>query len=59
MSLIKITLRKSTIGTSWRQRRVVESLGLRKLNHSVIQEDSPSILGMTKKVSHLVHVELA
>ncbi len=56
MSKIAVTLRKSTIGYSHRQRKVVESLGLRKLNHTVEHQDSPTIKGMIAKVSHLVEV---
>jgi len=56
MSKIAVTLRKSTIGYSHRQRKIVESLGLRKLNHTVEHEDSATIKGMIAKVSHLVEV---
>ena len=56
MSKIAVTLRKSTIGYSHRQRKIVESLGLRKLNHTVEHQDSPTIKGMIAKVSHLVEV---
>ncbi len=35
----------------------VEGLGLRKLNHSVVQPANLQILGMVRKVAHLVHVE--
>jgi large subunit ribosomal protein L30 len=35
----------------------MEALGLRKLNQSVEQETNPEILGMVRKVSHLVRVE--
>jgi len=54
---VKITLVRSTIGAPWRQRRTVEGLGLRKLNSSVVQDASMPILGMIRKVSHLVHIE--
>ena len=57
MSKIAVTLRKSTIGYSHRQRKVVESLGLRKLNHTVEHQDSPTIKGMIANVSHLVEVK--
>jgi len=52
-----VTLRKSTIGYSHRQRRIIESLGLKRINHAVEHQPTPSILGMVKKVSHLVEVE--
>ena len=57
MAQIKITWKKSCIGRPSKQRRIVESLGLKKLNHSVVHEDSPTILGMVNKVRHLVAVE--
>lgn len=54
---IKITLVKSPIGYSRYQREVLKGLGLRKLNSSVIREDTPAIRGMISKVPHLVKVE--
>ena len=57
MVLLKVTWKKSAIGRTKRQRRVIESLGLKRLNHSVIHKDSPSIRGMVHKVTHLLHVE--
>ena len=56
MAKISVTWKKSTIGYSQRQRRIIESLGLRKLNHTVVHEASPSIMGMINKVGHLVEV---
>jgi len=55
--LLKITLKKSVIGRLKSHRRTVQSLGLRKINHSVIHDDSPSIRGMVNKVSYLLEVE--
>jgi large subunit ribosomal protein L30 len=57
MAKIKITLTKSPIGYNKNQKAVLVSLGLRKLNSSVVQEDTPDILGKTHKVAHLVKVE--
>ncbi len=54
---LKITLKKSVIGSTDDIRDTVRSLGLRKLNSSVIQEDTPSVRGMIFKVKHLVAVE--
>ena len=54
---IKITLRKSVIGRPEKHRRTVQSLGLRKLNRTVMLEDSPWVRGMIQKVSHLLEVE--
>ena len=55
--LLKITLKKSVIGRLKSHRRTVQSLGLRKLNHTVIHEDNPSIRGMVNKVSYLLEIE--
>jgi large subunit ribosomal protein L30 len=54
---VKLTLVRSPIGAHWRQRRTVEGLGLRKLNQSVVQPANMQILGMVKRVSHLVRIE--
>ena len=59
MSEINITWVKSTIGKPGNQRRIIESLGLHRLNHTVVHQDSPTIRGMVNKVSHLVKVEMA
>lgn len=55
--MIKITLVKSAIGYSERHKATVRALGLRKLNQSVVQEDTPTIRGMLSKINHLVVVE--
>jgi len=57
MAKIKITLVKSSIGSTQRQKLILESLGLRKLHQTVEHEASPSILGMVDKMKHLVQVE--
>jgi large subunit ribosomal protein L30 len=57
MAMVKITLVRSPIGFSLKQKRTVEGLGLRKLNHSVVQPANLQILGMVRKVTHLVTVE--
>ncbi len=54
---IKITLRRSRIGSSPRQRQVLRGLGLRRINSSVLRPDDPAIRGMVAKVAHLVEVE--
>jgi len=48
---------KSKNGKPERQKRTIEALGIRKLNHSVEHEATPQILGMVLKVQHLVKVE--
>ncbi|GBF31907.1 LSU ribosomal protein L30p [Desulfocucumis palustris] len=59
MAKLKITLIRSLIGKTEKQRVTVRTLGLGKLNSSVIQEDNPQIRGMINKVSHLIKVEEA
>jgi len=54
---LQITLTKSVIGVSEKQRKVVEALGLKKVNATVEHADNPAIRGMINKVSHLVDVK--
>ncbi|HEV2073984.1 MAG TPA: 50S ribosomal protein L30 [Thermomicrobiales bacterium] len=54
---LRITLVRSTIGRPGDQERAVKSLGLRKVNHTVVRNDDPSIRGTVNKISHLVRVE--
>jgi large subunit ribosomal protein L30 len=54
---LTITLVKSTIGFNRSQAKVVESLGLRRIRHSVTLPDTPSVRGAILKVRHLVTVE--
>jgi large subunit ribosomal protein L30 len=55
--MIKITLKRSLIGFNEKQRRTVRGLGLGRVGSVVIQEESPAILGMVRKVPHLLQVE--
>jgi large subunit ribosomal protein L30 len=55
--MLKITLRKSVIGNTPRNRATVRALGLTKTGRSVLQEDTPSIRGMVHHVKHLLLVE--
>lgn len=57
MEKIKITQVSSVIDRSKRQKDTMVALGLRKMNHSVVKEATPQILGMVNKVSHLIEVE--
>lgn len=57
MTKLQITLTKSVIGAKPNQRKVVEALGLRKLNQTVEQADNAAIRGMLNKVAHLVTVQ--
>jgi large subunit ribosomal protein L30 len=54
---LKITYRKSAIGYEQAQKETVRSLGFKRLNQSVVHEDSPVVRGMIHKVKHLVTVE--
>ena len=54
---LKITLKKSTIGSQKAQIATVKGLGLKKINSSVIREATSETLGMIKKVKHLVITE--
>lgn len=53
---IKIKLVKSLIGSTDSQRRVVNGLGLSKINQVVEHFNSPTIMGMVNKVPHLVQI---
>jgi large subunit ribosomal protein L30 len=57
MSKIKVTLKRSVIGTHPSQRATVRSLGLRKIGSSRVHEATAALVGMTQKVAHLVSVE--
>lgn len=57
MAKIKITQVVSRIGSTERQKKNLDALGLRKMNRSVVHEDSPIVMGMVEKVKHLVKVE--
>jgi large subunit ribosomal protein L30 len=55
--VLRITWVKSAIGYSERQKATIRALGLRRLNQTVIHEDTPAIRGMLRKVNHLVKIE--
>ena len=57
MAKIKITQIKSVIDRSERQKRTVQALGLKRINHSVEVEATPAIIGMVRAVNHLVAIE--
>jgi large subunit ribosomal protein L30 len=56
---MKITQVRSTIGARWKQRESLRTLGLRRIRHSVIRDDSPQTRGLIAVVRHLVEVEEA
>jgi large subunit ribosomal protein L30 len=55
--VLRITLIRSPIGYSDRQKRTVRALGLHRLNQTVEQDDSPTVRGMIAKIPHLLRVE--
>jgi large subunit ribosomal protein L30 len=57
MAQLKVTQVKSAIGRKKNQRDTLRSLGLKRINDSVVQEDRPEIRGMVATVPHLVRVE--
>ena len=56
MATIKIKQAKSRINCPAVQKRTLDALGLRKMNQEVEKEATPQILGMVKRVRHLVEV---
>lgn len=57
MAKIKVTKVKSAINRTKRQKLTLEALGLKKIGQVIEHDDTPNILGMVRKVSHLVSVE--
>ncbi len=57
MPQLKVTQVRSAIGTKPNQRQTLRSLGLKRINDTVVQEDRPEIRGMVATVTHLVTVE--
>jgi large subunit ribosomal protein L30 len=57
MTKIRIIQVKSRIGSTDRQKKTLDALGLRKMNNPVIKEATPQVKGMVSKVAHLVKVE--
>lgn len=58
MAKVKITLLKSRIDNPERLKRTLLALGLRKTQATVEHEATPQIMGMIRKVSHMVKVEV-
>ncbi|GAB4379643.1 MAG: 50S ribosomal protein L30 [Salibacteraceae bacterium] len=57
MGKLKITQVKSTIKRPKDQKATIKALGLKRINHTVEKEGTPQIMGMIKKVQHLLKVE--
>lgn len=54
---LKITQRKGTVGAKPKQKESLRSLGLRRINASVVRPDTPAVRGQINVVRHLVEVE--
>ena len=54
---LRITQIKSTIGRPAKQGRIIRSLGIKRMHHTVEHKNDPVILGQIHKVSHLLKVE--
>jgi large subunit ribosomal protein L30 len=59
MAKLRITQIKSAIKRPERQKRTLRALGITKMNQTVELEESPQVLGMIRKVEHLLSVEKA
>ncbi len=57
MSPLKITQKRSTIGSLSKHKRTVRALGLKRIRDSRVHGDTPKVRGMNHKVRHLVEVE--
>lgn len=57
MARIRVTQIKSKIGQPEVQKRILASLGIRKMHQTVEHDDTPQIMGMINKLKHLVKVE--
>ena len=56
MATIKIKQVKSAINRPKNQKRTIEALGFRKLNQVIEKEATPQVMGMIKKVSHMLEI---
>jgi len=54
---LKITQIRSLIGQKPDHKKTIEALGLKRIRHTVIKNDTPQIRGMIRKVVHMVEVE--
>lgn len=57
MSPLKVTQKKSVIGSLSSHKKTIRALGLKRIRDSRIHEDTPQIRGMVRKVQHLVEVK--
>jgi len=56
---LTITLNRSPIGYSKRQKATLKALGLKKINQTIAVKDNDAVRGMINKVSHLISVDEA
>lgn len=56
---IKVTLVKSPIGSPEKHRTCVKCLGLRRMHHSVVREDNPTVRGLINKIYYMLKIEEA
>jgi large subunit ribosomal protein L30 len=54
---LKVTQTRSLIGNKEGAKRTIAALGLRRMHHTVVHDDTPQIRGMVFKVRHMVRVE--
>ncbi len=54
--MLRVTLKRSMIGYDKRQRATVRALGLNKIGSSAVHAESDSVLGMVRKVGHMLEV---
>lgn len=54
---LSITLKHSPIGRPYKQRLYLQGLGLRRLQQTVQRPKTPQVLGLIRKVKHLVEVK--
>jgi large subunit ribosomal protein L30 len=54
---VKVTQVKSSIGRLPKHRATLKGLGLRRINHTVELEDTPSVRGMINKINYMIKVE--
>jgi large subunit ribosomal protein L30 len=56
---VEVTLVKSPIGINPQHKKVLQSMGLRKVGASKTYQNSPVIQGMIRKVNYMIHVKEA
>ncbi len=57
VKMLQITLVRSPIGYTKRQKDTVRALGLRRMQQAVVRPDNPAIRGMVAAIPHLVRME--